>query len=1211
MTDICRVRRWSANGGSACRRRPSSCPRPAAAGPSPPVASGGGSSRGCGLPTAAASTLKPCASSTDTSRPRTPSAGSSWPSSRAPRPGPLTSRSAPCRGRRASGGGQASGRRPSCRRLGCNGRPATGRPRRTPNRTAPPGLSGRRRGRRNRHHVYHLSYTRPDGPDATTAAEAVARRRLSEKHLDRPVGSGLTFETIARAGFRTEHDPKVIDDILEAPRRQTAWGIAWCCRTSTSTGRPSPDTCGPSPTTRPRAGGRTASRPSTCRPPRSPSGRTSRAGSGLPSSTRPRRWPSPRARRRPRRSLNSASRWSGSPGWSAGPRPARGMGTVGPRAERKLLDDLAGLPWRGRVVVPPLRLRRRPEAGRPEGRGAAWPGYWRTSGRSSGWCASPTRRAAEDSGSTTSWCCRTTRPRPCTACSPGPSTLRSPPAGWRPASTGSRAGGSSARSSPRRAGRDGPVQLRRPDRRGGGPGRRERRAGHRLRDRGRAGPARLPRVQVPAEQFAAMNWPAECWGARTVVHAGQGNRDHLRAAIQMLSDAAPPDHLHPPRVAGDRRGLVLPARRRGRRPGRPEPGGVLRPARRRRPVRPARPAGRRTTCGRRSGRPSGCSTAGSRTGRLPARWRPCTGRCLDRATSPSTWPGRPGRSSPSWAALAQQHFGPGMDARHLPGNWSQHRQRPGGAGVRGQGRPAGRRRLRPGRDRGRRPAAEPGRPSGFLRAQGNGSGRQRMTGDASPPAGEAAPRADPGDRRGRAPRAEHPGPAGGRRAWAGAIIPAAALSECQRDAAAGHYARVPGRVRGAGSPRGTAQSGPAGGRAGRAAGPVRRPPARTPARPAAVANLLLGLRYLLAFAAAVGAITGPERDDLWRRGEAAFDGVAGGAGGTSAAADPVDFFLRLVRSAVEQRPGPRRRPPRAKPPGEGPEAWGWRSRALGTGEHERVEWQPQGHRVGWLDDGLVFLEPDGVYAEAQRLAGEQGQSIPLAPRTLYRRLNERGLLARVEESAGKVRFCVRRVLEGQRREVLCFHAGTLFAAESAAVRNRRRTAPGGWGAQPGHSTARSVPARRPSAPMAHHLRTKCAATADPKTLASPMERRTRHTPGTGRRRRGRTGGGANGNDRRRGVVCRPAIPGNRAGDRRRPAAVAAGDPGVAAGRPPDRRLPAGPGRDPPGRGRPGPVPRMRVAARLGRPVPEVLRPGVPDLCGDDRELLHPALHPLR
>jgi Toprim domain len=47
----------------------------------------------------------------------------------------------------------------------------------------------------------------------------------------------------------------------------------------------------------------------------------------------------------------------------------------------------------------------------------------------------------------------------------------------------------------------------------------------------------LPVARVPANDFGGMNWVTGAWGVRAVVCAGQGARDHLRAAVQILSNA--------------------------------------------------------------------------------------------------------------------------------------------------------------------------------------------------------------------------------------------------------------------------------------------------------------------------------------------------------------------------------------------------------------------------------------------------------------------------------------------------------------------------------------------------------------------------------------------------------------------------------------------------------------------------------------------------
>jgi putative DNA primase/helicase len=49
----------------------------------------------------------------------------------------------------------------------------------------------------------------------------------------------------------------------------------------------------------------------------------------------------------------------------------------------------------------------------------------------------------------------------------------------------------------------------------------------------------LPRAEVPVGEFAGMGWVVERRGTRAVVYADMGTRDHLRAAIQLLSSNVP------------------------------------------------------------------------------------------------------------------------------------------------------------------------------------------------------------------------------------------------------------------------------------------------------------------------------------------------------------------------------------------------------------------------------------------------------------------------------------------------------------------------------------------------------------------------------------------------------------------------------------------------------------------------------------------------
>src|SRR5262249_20726401 len=45
----------------------------------------------------------------------------------------------------------------------------------------------------------------------------------------------------------------------------------------------------------------------------------------------------------------------------------------------------------------------------------------------------------------------------------------------------------------------------------------------------------LPAALVPAADFASLAWATTAWHGEAVVYAGQGTRDHLRAAVELLS----------------------------------------------------------------------------------------------------------------------------------------------------------------------------------------------------------------------------------------------------------------------------------------------------------------------------------------------------------------------------------------------------------------------------------------------------------------------------------------------------------------------------------------------------------------------------------------------------------------------------------------------------------------------------------------------------
>lgn len=354
-----------------------------------------------------------------------------------------------------------------------------------------------------------------------------------------------------------------------------------------------------------------------------------------------------------------------------------------------------------------------------------------------------------------------------------------------------------------------------------------------------------------------------------------------------------------------------------------------------------------------------------------------------------------------------------------------------------------------------------------LRAQGNRAGRARCRADgtlrpARPPrglvlsTGEDVPRGQSLRARLLVIEAER-----GDVNWSG-------LSACQVDAATGYYAEaLAGYVRWL-APRYAEL---------RADGLARRrvelrdrvlaegaaAHARTPG---IVADLLLGLGLYLDFAVDAGALDRAGRDALDLRAWTALLAAAAAQAEHVEAAEPCGQYLRLLAGALASG-----RAHVAGTVGEAPSnaaAWGWREELTRDGPR----WGPQGRRIGWLDGDALYLEPEAAYAEAQRLAADQGESLPITEATLRRRLRDRGLLAASDGD----RLTVKRDLEGKRRRVIVLRDSTLSAPEPGRP-GRQAENPGGFAPvdcpdcrassrEPGRETGAKAPVNDVHAPPA-------------------------------------------------------------------------------------------------------------------------------------------------
>ncbi len=186
-----------------------------------------------------------------------------------------------------------------------------------------------------------------------------------------------------------------------------------------------------------------------------------------------------------------------------------------------------------------------------------------------------------------------------------------------------------------------------------------------------------------------------------------------------------------------------------------------------------------------------------------------------------------------------------------------------------------------------------------------------------------------------------------------------------------------------------------------------------------VANLALGMDYFLAFAKESGAISDSElagfRADAW----AALGEASVAQRKHLEAEEPTRRFFELLAAAIASGRAHVASPTGGQP--NDPTRWGWRSaREPGPDSF----WQPFGDRVGWVDGGNLYLEPEASYTAAQKQAREGGDNLPVSARTLHKRLHEGGHLVSVETTRDTLK--VRRSLEGARRDVLHLRAASLL-----------------------------------------------------------------------------------------------------------------------------------------------------------------------------------------
>jgi hypothetical protein len=537
---------------------------------------------------------------------------------------------------------------------------------------------------------------------------------------------------------------------------------------------------------------------------------------------------------------------------------------------------------------------------------------------------------------------------------------------------------------------------------------------------------------IPALQFPSMSWPTCHLGAEAIVYPGPTVREHARCAVQVLSGEVEKrvlfTHTGWRKIAGEWVYLHA-AGAVGKGGAVPGIAVVLSSALRGYELPPP-PEGEDLASAVRQS--LGLLDVAPDAVTLPLLGAVARA-ALGSADLSVHLAGPSGAGKTELAALAQQHFGPALDARNLPGSWSSTANAleriafdakdallviddfaPGGAVQDIQ-------RLHREADR-------------ILRAQGNRSGRGRMRSDGSlqeakPPrglilsTGEDVPR-------GRSLRA---------RIVSVEVQPGAVrwdrMTACQRAAREGAYARaLSGFVRWVADRYEEARA-KAKSLAERLREELPRGKGSHPRSPGNLAELVSGFESWIEFAVEVGAIGEEAAGGLRDRARDAAARLLREQDLEQESEEPAVRYFELLGAALAGGRAHLRRVDGSCPVEPG--RWGWQS--AGASSAAPTRWEPQGEFVGWVGEGGagadggpdLFLEPEAAYAVVQTLAKEQGEPFALGPRTLQRRLRERGQLVLTDAEHATVRESI----GGERRRVLRVRASVMAASPSTEWSN--------------------------------------------------------------------------------------------------------------------------------------------------------------------------------
>lgn len=179
--------------------------------------------------------------------------------------------------------------------------------------------------------------------------------------------------------------------------------------------------------------------------------------------------------------------------------------------------------------------------------------------------------------------------------------------------------------------------------------------------------------------------------------------------------------------------------------------------------------------------------------------------------------------------------------------------------------------------------------------------------------------------------------------------------------------------------------------------------------PGNIASLKVGFINFLDFAVVNEAISFEEKDELIKRADLAFEEDAEAQKEHIAGEDWVEVFFEMIKTAlVSGKAHVLSAKEEGLEPSENPELWGWQKTTPQDSYYTSC-----GDMIGWIEEDDLYLHPGSAYNVAKRMAREQGKTLP-EDKTLWKRINQRGISLNCDKGRNQSRATIR----GNRQRVV-------------------------------------------------------------------------------------------------------------------------------------------------------------------------------------------------